>query len=187
MNDARRLALFGGVVAGLAVVLSASPARAEDDRAHDATEATEARDAFVRDQQKLMTVLGAYALGSISTGIPMMTSSSEEVRAAGVQNVAWGAVDGAIALYALALALARERSPSPAKESAAHWTGERAKLRTLFAVNAGLDVLYITAGALLLALGQTDGVRGTGGGILAPGGFLFAFDTAGFFVMAPNR
>ena len=186
MIDARMRALFGALVTGLLVMLLANAERAYDDRAThvtEATQATEARDAFLRDQRNLMTVLGAYALGSISTGIPMMTSSRDEIRAAGVQNVAWGAVDGAIALYALV----RVSGQSTAKESAAHWADERSTLRTLFAVNAGLDVLYMTAGALLLALGKTDAVRGTGGGVLAQGGFLFAFDTAGFFVMAPNR
>ena len=34
---------------------------------------------------------------------------------------------------------------------------------------------------------MTDALRGSGGGIVAQGDFLFAFDNAGFFVMAPRR
>lgn len=168
------------VVAMLLVTVPERAARADDD---PALAATQARDSFVRDQRNLMTVLGAFSLGSIATGIPMMTSSRGEIRAAGLQNVAWGAVDGAIAL----IALAHVSGQSTAQESAAHWADERSTLRTVFAINVGLDVLYLTAGALLLALGKTDALRGTGGAVLAQGGFLFAFDAAGFFVMAPHR
>ncbi len=98
----------------------------------------EARDAFVHDQRNLMTVLGVYSLSSMAVGGAMLASSQPEIRAAGVQNLAWGALDG-------------------------------------------------TTGALLLALGKTDFVRGTGGGVLAQGGFLFAFDTSAAFVMARRR
>ena len=96
----------------------------------------QARDAFVHDQRNLMTVLGVYSLSSMAVGGAMLASSQPEVRAAGVQNLAWGAIDGAIAL---------------------------------------------------IALGKTDFVRGTGGGVLAQGGFLFAFDTSAAFVMAKRR
>jgi hypothetical protein len=47
-------------------------------------------------------------------------------------------------------------------------------------------VLYVATGALLLALGKTQALRGTGAGVLVQGGFLLAFDTAGVFVMAPR-
>ena len=143
----------------------------------------EARDAFVHDQRNLMTVLGVYSLSSMAVGGAMLASSQPEVRAAGVQNLAWGAVDGAIAL----VALVGVNKLSHDDRSAAYWADERSTTRTIFAVNAGLDVLYITTGALLLALGKTDFVRGTGGGVLAQGGFLFAFDTSAAFVMARRR
>jgi hypothetical protein len=144
--------------------------------------ADKARDEFVRDQRNHMTVLGAFALGSMAAGVPMLTSSHAEIRAAGVQNLAWGAIDGVIAL----VAIVATNNTANESASAAHWADERATSRRIFAINAGLDVLYVTAGALLLALGKTETLRGTGGGILAQGGFLFAFDTAGIFVMAPR-
>jgi len=168
--------LLATAIAVLSLASVPSVAHAED------LPATEARDAFVRDQRNHMTVLGAFALGSIAAGVPMLTSSHAEIRAAGVQSVAWGAIDGAIALVALVATnnLANDEA------SAAHWADERATSRRIFAINAGLDILYVTAGALLLALGKTDTLRGTGAGILAQGGFLLAFDTAGIFVMAPR-
>lgn len=171
-----------GAAVGLAFIMATAPGLARaDDTAATAT-ATAARDSFVRDQRNQMTVLGAFALGSVAAGVPMLSSSQPEVRAAGVQNVAWGAIDGAIALVAL---IATNRASSE-QQSAAYWADERAVSRRIFAVNAALDILYVTTGALLLALGKTETLRGTGGGILAQGGFLFAFDTAGIFVMAPR-
>ena len=47
------------------------------------------------------------------------------------------------------------------------------------AINAILDVGYILAGTIIWNLGANDAVRGTGAGIVAQGGFLFAFDTLG--------
>jgi hypothetical protein len=169
-------AALGSAAVVLSLASMPGVARAEDAPANDA------RDAFVRDQRNQMTVLGAFALGSIAAGVPMITSSQPEIRAAGVQNLAWGAIDGAIALVALSATnnLATEQG------SAAHWADERATSRRIFAINAGLDVLYVATGALLLALGKTDVLRGTGGAVLAQGGFLLAFDTAGIFVMAPR-
>lgn len=58
----------------------------------------------------------------------MLSSSQPEVRAAGVQNVAWGAIDRAIALVAL-IATNRGRSE---QQSAAYWADERAVSRRIF-------------------------------------------------------
>jgi hypothetical protein len=165
------------VVLGLALALSLTPRAAEADEAGDA-----ARDAFIRDQRNHMTVLGAYALGSVAAGIPMMTSARAEVRAAGLQNLAWGAVDGVIAL----VALVATNNLKGQQNSAAYWADERGTSRRIFAINAGLDVLYVATGALLLALGKTEALRGTGAAVLVQGGFLLSFDTAGVFVMAPR-
>jgi hypothetical protein len=171
----KRLAPVAGLALGLGLALA--PGRAQADEAGDA-----ARDAYIRDQRNHMTVLGAYALGSVAAGIPMLTASRPEIRAAGLQNLAWGAVDGVIALVAL-VATNNQRGE---QSTAAHWAEERDTSRRIFAINAGLDVLYVATGALLLALGKTEALRGTGAGVLVQGGFLLAFDTAGVFVMAPR-
>jgi hypothetical protein len=173
----KRLAFVAGLVLVLVLALALAPGAAHGDEAGDT-----ARDAYLRDQRNHMTVLGAYALGSVAAGIPMMTSDRPEIRAAGLQNVAWGAVDGAIAL----IALVATNNLKGEQNTAAHWADERVTSRRVFAINAGLDVLYIATGALLLALGKTEALRGTGAGVLVQGGFLLAFDTAGVFVMAPR-
>ena len=65
-----------GAAAGLLLAVSASTARGDDTP-------NQARDALVRDQKNLMTVLGAFALGSMATGVPLLTSNRAEVRAVG--------------------------------------------------------------------------------------------------------
>ncbi len=45
-------------------------------------------------------------------------------------------------------------------------------------INMGLDVLYVTAGALMVGLGKNDSVRGAGAGVMLQGNFLFTFDGA---------
>lgn len=171
----KRLAIVAGL--SLSLSLSLPVGEAQADEAGDA-----ARDAFIRDQRNHMTVLGAYALGSVAAGVPMLTSDRSEIRAAGLQNLAWGAVDGVIAL----VALGATNNLKDERNTAAHWADERSTSRRIFAINAGLDVLYVATGALLLALGKTEWLRGTGAGVLVQGGFLLAFDTAGAFVMAPR-
>ena len=172
MTRVRFVQSFAVVVALLASTRTAS--------ADDPATAAAARNRYLRDQRGLMTVLGGFAIGSIATGALMWTSKDSLTRYAGTQNVVWGAVDGGLAAYSLLSSRSDNGSIAPAD----HWQEERGKLSTVFLVNAGLDVLYVTAGALLLALGKTDALRGTGAGILAQGGFLLTFDTVGAIVMA---
>ncbi|TBH21569.1 DUF6992 family protein [Thermus thermamylovorans] len=72
-------------------------------------------------------------------------------------NGAWGLVDGALGLYALG-----QEAPG--------------NLREILLLNAGLDVLYLLAGALLFLRGRKAPHRGFGLAILVQGGFLLAFD-----------
>lgn len=119
-----------------------------------------------------MTVLAGWALGSVSAGAVMVTSDDRQLRYAGVQNLAWGAVDGAIA----GVALARAKPPEdPARE--------RARLSRLFWINAALDIAYVTAGVVMMAASSDDAWKGTGASIAAQGGFLFAFDTSGALII----
>jgi hypothetical protein len=141
-----------------------------------------ARDAFISDRRGLMTLLGGWSLGSIVTGSAMWSSSSDAlVRYAGVQNLAWGVIDGAIAGYALYAA----REDAHADEPLTHWTTERAHMRRIFWINVALDVAYLAAGAALLGFGTKESVRGSGAGVLAQGGFLLVFDAAGAIVLGP--
>ncbi len=137
------------------------------------------RDAYVADKRGLMTTLGGWSLGSLGVGAAMWAAGDTRVRFAGIQNVAWGAIDGAIAAYALW----SDRDEQSRVEPAAHWAAERQKLRTVLWINVGLDVAYVVTGIALSALGKTDALRGSGAGVIAQGGFLLVFDTAGALVI----
>jgi hypothetical protein len=111
-----------------------------------------------------------WSAASMASGLPMVASDKPLLRGLGQQFLAWGAIDGAIALGG------RWSTRRKAGHSADQ--GEVVKLQRLLLINAGLDVLYITGGvALAMRRGREDPYwLGHGLGILAQGGFLLAFD-----------
>ncbi|MDI1484210.1 hypothetical protein [Polyangium sp. y55x31] len=134
-----------------------------------------AREAHLETQTRAMTVLTSWAVASIATGAALWATAGDDyTRSIGIQNVAWGAVDGVIAGFGYR-GLAKQ---SGLDKPLSYWQAEDRKARTIFLVNAGLDVLYVTAGALMVGFGKNDWVRGAGAGVALQGSFLFAFDTA---------
>lgn len=107
---------------------------------------------------------------SMASGLPLAVSRKPLLRGVGQQFMAWGAIDGAIALAG------RWSQRRKAEHGAS--SREIDALRRLLLVNAGLDVLYVAGGAALaVRRGQNDPYwRGVGLGIVAQGGFLLAFD-----------
>ena len=141
------------------------------------------KDRFLADQRGAMTVLGGWSLGSMAAGVPMSTSDSARIRYAGIQNVAWGAIDGGLALVGIVGAYRASTAVRPD----AYWQAERASLKRIFLINVGLDVLYIAAGTSLALFAKTDELRGTGAGNLTQGTFLLGLDGAAAFVMRAVR
>jgi hypothetical protein len=137
------------------------------------------RERLLDHQQRMMLVLGSWAGGSVAIGGYQALRGNRFVRFVGYQNLAWGVIDGAIALYG-AWDLARKRS-DPERD----WGAEVRAFRRLLLINAGLDVLYITAGAFLLRQGKDARWRGTGLGIVIQGTFLLLLDGIGY-VLAPG-
>lgn len=118
-------------------------------------------------QQKLTGRLLLWSGASIAGGVALKTQQ-EPHRAFGEQCIAWGAVDGAIALVGRRLARERAESAILARN-----------LRRLLWLNTALDIGYIAFGAHLLRRGQAqDNLRrqGQGAGIILQGTFLFLFD-----------
>ncbi|HSN78468.1 MAG TPA: hypothetical protein VL334_25650 [Anaerolineae bacterium] len=111
-----------------------------------------------------------WSVVSVASGLPLAAGSKPLLRGMGQQFIAWGAIDGAIAL-AGRWSQRRKTEPGTRNE-------DIAKLRRLLLVNAGLDVFYVAGGlALALRRGQDDPYwRGVGLGIVVQGGFLLAFD-----------
>lgn len=95
----------------------------------------------------------------------------------GVQAIAWGAVDGLIALLGRAAAR-RRRSALPDPTAPAVLDREARKLRHLLWINVLLDLLYVAGGLILtFTLGSAGpGWRGHGWGVTIQGAFLWFFD-----------
>lgn len=98
-------------------------------------------------------------------------------RGFGIQCLAWGAIDLAIAVFG-ARGADKRRASLPPQDLADSQITERAKLARILWINTVLDVFYVLGGlALSLTLGATDDLwRGNGWGIVLQGGFLFFFD-----------
>jgi len=95
-------------------------------------------------------------------------------RGVGVQALVWGAVDAAIALFGLVSLRRKKRRPDA--DSPETHARETRRLRRLLLVNAGLDVLYVIGGGVVLNSFTTDFARGNGVGIIVQGAFLLLFD-----------
>ncbi len=137
------------------------------------------RERLLVHQGRMMGILGGWALGSMALGTYQVATGGRFARFMGYQNLAWGAIDGAIALWGVWERKRKESAPSESID----WIRERDRFARLLLINAGLDVLYITAGAVLLFRGKDERWRGTGAGILLQGAFLLLLDGLGYLVL----
>jgi hypothetical protein len=109
----------------------------------------------------------AWAVGSVVTGGALALRDAFW-RGVGIQYAGWGLVDGLLAL--VARRRARARAGEPAGD-------EARRLRRIFAVNTGLDVLYVLGGLGYARSHEDDDFRrGNGWGVVVQGGFLLLFD-----------
>ncbi|GIV25980.1 MAG: hypothetical protein KatS3mg026_1672 [Bacteroidia bacterium] len=125
----------------------------------------------VRVQKRLLHLLGGWAGGSAAVGTYQLLRASPFGRYMGIQHLAWGAVDGAIAGYGL-YSLHKSLRASQPKD----WAAEKQRLRRILLLNALLDVGYMAAGAYL-ATRRDVRWQGTGWGIVIQGGFLLLLDS----------
>ncbi len=152
----------------------------------------EARGAMARDERaRAWTLLTAGAL-STAAGVPMILATDDpRLRWAGVMTAGFGAVNLGLAIP-WALRLGNEDRPVAGEtELMTRLRRSRAAHRTatVFAVNVGLDVLYVVAGTVAWILGAhegADGLRGGGIATLAQGTFLLAFDLWGWVASDRN-
>ncbi len=104
-------------------------------------------------------------------------------RGVAVQALVWGVIDAAIALFGL-LSL-RRKQKRPDADSPETLEREAHNLRRLLLLNAGLDVLYIVGGVVVLSGFASSFTRGNGIGIIIQGGFLLLFGT--FYALRVQR
>jgi hypothetical protein len=146
------------------------------------------REAFLRDRRGLMLALGVWGLlnaagGTVLIAIDPLSNSPDPSRRAfrksfGAMAATYGVINTALAVAALAGTPSLRRGLNTPELVQEH----RHRSFTVFAANAGLDVLYITVGASLWTWGHSATARGTGAGFLSQGAFLVGFDTLGALV-----
>ncbi len=127
---------------------------------------------FFHFQHRALGVLWAWGVGSVAAGVPALLSRDQRIRQAGIQAIAWGAIDAALAWFG--------RRGARAKISRGANDGPRQarRFRTILLINALLDVGYVASGAALLrgARGR-DERTGMGLGIVIQGLFLLVYDS----------
>jgi hypothetical protein len=124
--------------------------------------------------EMLMNRLMQWAGYSVFAGVVLLPRD-RFWRAFGLQAIAWGLIDAAIAYYGGRGM--RERSAQPNADQPETRAKEAKNLRLLLLVNAGLDLLYMRFGRQMADHAGRDAFkRGTGWGIVAQGMFLFFFD-----------
>jgi hypothetical protein len=127
---------------------------------------------FFHFQHRALGVLWAWGLGSIAVGVPALLSRNQVVRQAGIQAIAWGAIDAALAWFGRRDA--RNKISSGAKDG----PHQARRFRLILLINAGLDVGYVAGGWALLRKARGREQRtGMGIGIIVQGLFLLLFDS----------
>jgi hypothetical protein len=135
-------------------------------------------------QSALTRRLLAWSLFSLIAGL-VMQMGGVVLRAAGMQFVAWGAIDAGIAL--VGRNQSRQRKASADADTPAVLAAETSKLHRLLWLNTALDVLYMVAGLAAARRRGDERWRGHGLGIVVQGGFLFIFDLLHALPLAPER
>lgn len=139
-------------------------------------------------QEAIASQLKTWGLGSIIAGSAIALGSQvgpsairgRGFRAFGIQTAAWGAVDLAIAVFGEMRRRGRLETVDPAEPAVV--VQEARNLRRILLVNAGLDVGYVTFGALGLARGlrqselRDSALAGHSAAVLVQGLFLLGFD-----------
>ncbi len=134
-------------------------------------------------RQALAWLLG-WGIGSVVVGAGLATAKTPVLRHVGIQAVAWGAIDAALAYSG------RENARNKLQQGttdAEQWV-EAQRFQRIVAINAGLDVLYVLGGWWLIRrAGSNEARRGMGLGIIIQGAFLLVYDSALVWAVAQWR
>ena len=122
-------------------------------------------------QRTISNRLLLWSILSIAGGALMQVARSSSWRAFGQQAIGWGVIDAALAFLGRRGLEKKVQRGYPPIEAA----NDLRRLRRILWFNAGLDVLYMLGGLVLLRR-DDETQRGHGAGILAQGLFLFKFD-----------
>ncbi len=134
-------------------------------------------------QKNGMIVLSSWAGLNILTGLTGNFRYQNETKYFFQMNAAWNVVNMGIAAFGFAGV-----ANAYLDVDSSYMLQEMRKFDRILLINAGLDVLYMTTGYLLLNNGlKNDRSRfiGYGRSIMMQGGFLFLFDMILYFTHSP--
>ena len=135
------------------------------------------RDNFYSYQQRRLSILLGWGLASAAIGSGMQFITQEFWNQFGLQALAWGAIDAALALVGIRSARSKERLYEQKELGGADEEKEARTIRRILLINAGLDSLYILSGSWVIWRFQMRSDRqGIGVGILVQGAWLLLFD-----------
>jgi len=134
-----------------------------------------------------MITLGSWAVGNMAVNGTLYRSGEKDRKYFYQMNVAWNAVNLAIAGFGLYGALNPDTTLTLFES-----IQQQASIEKILLFNSGLDVGYIMTGFYLKekaknSLKHYDRLKGYGNSLVLQGGFLFLFDVAVYFIQAGNH
>ncbi len=136
-----------------------------------------------------MYVLGSWAIANMAIGAVGMSRTEGQTRHFHQMNLAWNAVNLGIAGFALWNFAQQDINTMPLPELA----DDHLRTKRLYLINAGLDLLYVAAGAYMWHRSQQAGAKrpqlmeGFGKAIVLQGSFLLVFDAAMYLLQQHNE
>ena len=130
-----------------------------------------------------MLGLGAWSgVNLVGGGIGWATAPNKEMRSFHQMNVLWNTVNLGLAISGYVKA-----KNGSTNLSFAETVNEQRRLETVFLLNAGLDIVYISGGLLLRSEARTntnyrDLFNGFGNSLMIQGGFLLVFDWVAYAI-----
>jgi len=134
-----------------------------------------------------MITLGSWAVGNMAVNGALYRSGEKNRKYFCQMNIAWNAVNLAIAGFGLYGALNPDTTLTLFES-----VQQQSNIEKILLFNAGLDVGYIMTGFYLKeraknSLKHHDRLTGYGNSLVLQGGFLFLFDLTVYFIQAGNH
>jgi hypothetical protein len=134
------------------------------------------REAFFIWQERALDFLLAWGLGNMVAGATMAATMSGIPRAIGLQALAWGTVESAVALYGTYWSRQHAVAARSGLLSADAIRTEAERFEFFLALNSTADLAYILGGATVAIKSRRPRVRGAALGIVIQGSALFVYD-----------
>lgn len=142
-------------------------------------------------QCRVLPVLLAWAMGSITAGVLWWRGDHRFWRGVGSQFMGWGAIDAALAIAGMRGATLSEAKYYQGELPISENLRQTKRLELVFWVNTGLDVLYMLGGKWLIdhptGKPTTLDRRGMGWGVILQSVFLLVFDLINALILNSKR